>query len=146
MNEKLIIGIIILLFVGLAFIPNIHADISKNDKQINISTEICEIRNPEIKKFQTPFMLVSFFYVHINGTIDNISQRYNLFNKIIIGFHAKVTYLKGKTVFGTFELVPGRFWYEFWANIIVKEFAEIDDSLWYIDAIAIPFTCQTWPN
>jgi len=114
---------------------------------VEITIEMYGIKVPETDKRRTPPMLARVLCAHINGTVTKVNQRFNLFDKIIIGFHAEVIYLKVKTVWGgSFELIPGRFWYEFWAHIIIKEFTEIGDDAWYIDAIAIPFMWQTWPN
>jgi hypothetical protein len=123
--------VVIALLIALAFAPSINADVSKASANSNENNH---------------YMIAILTFARINGTITNISQWFNLFNKVIIGFHAEIIYLKGKTIRGEFELIPGRFWYDFWTNIIIKEFTEIDSNMWYIDAIAIPFTWQTWPN
>jgi len=90
MNKKLFVTGITILFLGLAFAPSIHANISKESELVEITTEVCGLpgQKPQtVQLTKEDAEAVDRLFDEIKLKLDNVESREDtveIFNKAVV--------------------------------------------------------------
>ena len=112
MNKKLFVTGITILFLGLAFAPSIHANISKESELVEITTEVCGLpgQKPQtVQLTKEDAEAVDRLFDEIKLKLDNVESREDtveIFNKAVVELD-KYRLLGGLSVEEAQKLVTG---------------------------------------
>jgi hypothetical protein len=125
MQNKLIALSIIVLFLGVAFAPSIHANISKESELVEITTEVCGLsgQKPQtVQLTQEDAEAVDRLFEEIKSKLDAVESRkeaVEIFNEAIIELD-KYRLLGGLSVERALRLITGRYQNPFTMKLLEK--------------------------